>query len=180
VGLLTALIGLLGVVVGVFLNEFIRRQSRIESFAEQVFQRRLKVYEDLYILVDRAQGLAYQLLDDDVLDSEQRHAIWSGMVLEIARFGDGHGLYLSEEIMLHCMMMLMGIEEIPEIQNEEERSAAQGELSRNFKTAREMIAEESGMCEVNRVLGKIAKTAYESDLVENARRVRERYGARER
>lgn len=173
----TALVGLLGIVIGIFLNEIIRRRSRIESFAVQVFQRRLAVYEELYALVDRAQGFANKLFEDTDLDNKQRHAIWSAIVLEVAHFADANGLYLAEDVMLHCMMMLMGIEEIPELEDEKTRSAAKREFALNVKAAREMIAQESGMTEVNKLLRKIARPTHESDLVESARLIHERYQA---
>jgi hypothetical protein len=142
-----------------------------------VFERRLKVHEELYALVDRSQDLANQLFDDEELDEESRHTIWSSMVREVARFADANGLYLNDEVMLHCMMMLIGTEEIPSIEDADEREAAKREFRVNARAAREMIAEESGMSEVNKVLRRIAKSGYKSELVESARQIHERYDA---
>jgi hypothetical protein len=48
-----ALIGLLGVLVGLFVNEHFRKTNRIENYSSTVFEKRLKIYEELMAIVDK-------------------------------------------------------------------------------------------------------------------------------
>ncbi|HBB86761.1 MAG TPA: hypothetical protein DC047_04010 [Blastocatellia bacterium] len=119
--MLTAVIGFLGVLLGIFLNEYFRRRNRIELYSKEVFRKRLSVYEELHEKIQSSYAIAQDVMRNPVHSNEQRHAIWSNVVLNIAAFTDKHGLYLNENLIVHCMTMLIGIEDIYSHENPEER-----------------------------------------------------------
>jgi xanthosine utilization system XapX-like protein len=52
----TALIGLLGVLVGISINEWLRKRNRIETYAARVFDKRLEIYEEAVPASQRRAG----------------------------------------------------------------------------------------------------------------------------
>jgi len=70
--MVTALIGLMGVLVGVFLDEYFRRRSRIEIYSKGVFERRLSVYEELYKKMESAFLIASDIIEKPNYTQEER------------------------------------------------------------------------------------------------------------
>jgi xanthosine utilization system XapX-like protein len=95
----TALIGLLGVLVGISINEWLRRRNRIETYAARVFDKRLEIYEELYQRVSAAQEIANDVIENDGYSHDDRHAMVSAGVHSIAGGCDEHDdMYINEEI----------------------------------------------------------------------------------
>jgi hypothetical protein len=80
----TALIGLVGVLLGIFINEMLRRRNRIESYAGHVFDKRLEIYEGLYQRVAALGPLATDLIENSSYCRDQRHQIVSAAVHDVA------------------------------------------------------------------------------------------------
>lgn len=53
-----AIIGLTGMLLGILLNELLRRRNRIEGYAVRVFDKRLEIYEGLYERVSACSEVA--------------------------------------------------------------------------------------------------------------------------
>src|SRR6266540_3531009 len=96
-GMKELIIGLAGVLFGLFANELLRRRIRIESYSPIVFEKRLAVYEELYRRLRSAQQVVSEVIENTAATKEERHAMVSGAVLDIAGYCDEHELYLSEE-----------------------------------------------------------------------------------
>ena len=60
----TAFIGLLGVLLGVLLNEYFRKKSRIEIYSKEVFQKRLEIYEELYKKMEDSYLIAQDIIEN--------------------------------------------------------------------------------------------------------------------
>ncbi|WP_285417886.1 hypothetical protein [Pseudomonas sp. efr-133-TYG-5] len=161
-----ALIGMIGVIIGIFFNEFIRRANRIESYAQKTFDKRLEIFNELYQRVSECGSLGQRVISEIELPSEERYELISDAIIEFAGWCDNHGLYLPEEVSLHCMTLLMGVEEIPDIEDENQKL----ERIKNFQTqlryAKEMIRKESGIEDINKTFASMTKAKYSSPIIE--------------
>jgi hypothetical protein len=87
-----ALIGILGVLVGILVNEAIRRHRRIEDYSANIFEKRLQVYEQLYSKLDECHEAANSVRNGDH-PAEQRDQIMSTFVFPLLEFMDKNSLY---------------------------------------------------------------------------------------
>ncbi len=101
-----ALIGLVGVLLGIGLGEYFRRKSRLENYSTTVFGKRLGLYEQLFEKVSHYCAVATEVLENSRLTKEERHQLVSDAILEVAQFCDAHELYFEEEITVHCVSLL--------------------------------------------------------------------------
>ena len=67
-----ALIGVLGVLVGIFVNELLRRNRRIEDYSTKIFEKRLQVYEELYSKLHECYEASGDALEGDY-SAKDRH-----------------------------------------------------------------------------------------------------------
>jgi len=104
----TALIGLAGVLLGILINEILRRQNRIESYAGRVFEKRLEIYEGLYHRVAALGPLASDLINNSTYSYEERHQIVSVGVHDVASWCDDNDMYINEELAVHCVPLFNG------------------------------------------------------------------------
>ena len=58
----TGLVGIVGVLIGVLLNEMVRRRNRREAFAPKIFEKRLAAYEGLFDCVHECDREFAELL----------------------------------------------------------------------------------------------------------------------
>jgi hypothetical protein len=88
-----ALIGLVGVLLGILLNEILRRKNRIEGYAARVFDKRLEIYEGLYERISVAGEMATDVIENSEYSSEQRHEIVSAAIHGIATWCDSNDMW---------------------------------------------------------------------------------------
>lgn len=165
------LVGLLGVVVGVLLNEYLRRGRRIEGYSLPVFERRLAAYAALMRLVDSLSSVAGDVLETNTYTAEERHAIVSAAVLEVADFCDRNQLFLDEELTVHCTTLLMGLEDVSDSKSQAGREFAD-HLFEQLRNAKRMIRESSGVSQVDRLFRRVAKPKLRSPVIDYYNRVR--------
>jgi hypothetical protein len=152
--------------LGVALNEWIRRSNRIEAYAAAVFQKRFSVYEQLWEKVRGAKDVADAVLEDASLTPEQRHEVVSGVMLDIAKFCDDNGLYLNEEVTVHCCTVFMGVEDIvPELSKKKREQLLSG-FNTKFNQAKEIIRAETGLKRMDRLFRALTKAKYSSSVIE--------------
>jgi hypothetical protein len=165
-----ALIGVMGVLIGILANEALRRHRRIEDYSTKIFEKRLQVYEELYWRLHECYDAANEVLDGDH-SPQERHEIMARLVFPMLEFMDKHSLYLTDEIGVHCGGMWMSVDEIPAIENEKERASQTKAYLQDFKDAKEMIREESGLKEIDRLFRSIAKPRHSSRFVDHYRKL---------
>ena len=90
-------------------------------------------------------------------------------VFPLLEFMDRNSLYLNDEMTVHCGGMWMSVDEIPAIEDAEERAAQIKAFRTDFKDAKEMIEEESGLKRINKLFRSISKPKYSSRLIEHYR-----------
>ena len=130
-----ALIGVLGVLIGILVNEVIRRRRRIEDYSTRIFEKRLQVYEELYSRLHECYEAGNNVLSGDH-SAEERHEIMATLVFPLMEFMDKNSLYLNDEITVHCGGMWMSVDEIPSIQDGAERALQMEAFQRTLETQR--------------------------------------------
>ena len=169
----TAVIGLVGVCLGVGLTELARRRSRGEQFASAIFQRRLDAYEGLMALMQQGNSVAREQFGPEAPDATTRHAVISDVILPIATYCDENTLYLDEELAPHCTALFMGVEDFADL-DEPERTQAIENFSRQYRETLRMLREDSGIRRVQRVFKTINKPNIDSPVIRYLRQERKK------
>ena len=161
----TALIGLVGVLLGIVISEVLRRRNRIESYATRVFDKRLEIYEGLYERVSAAGEIATDVIENPKYSPEQRHEITSAAILEIAGWCDKNEMYIGVELSLLCTPLLMGVEEIYNEQDSGEKQSHIAHFREDFRNTKKMIRKEAGIEDIERMFSSITKAKYTSPII---------------
>jgi len=160
----TALIGLVGVLIGILLTEYLRRQSRIEKYSSNVFDERLQVHDRLLRILYRSASLVRETAEDSNVDAEEAQTRVTAAALRLAKYCDSHPLFLNEEITVHCGAAFAGAHDIFESQGEERQRNLE-DFNRRIRQATRMIVAESGIDELNKLFGSVTKAKHESDII---------------
>jgi hypothetical protein len=152
--ILAPISGILGVGLGVLLNELLRRKNRRELYAPKIFDKKLETYEGLAELIQQGSDIARKVIETRDLTADQRHELISIPISTIANYVDRHRLYLDEEIGSHCIALFMGVEDIYDA-TENEKPTLLKEYYNMHREAYRMIAEDSGVAEINKLFKAI-------------------------
>ncbi len=165
----TALIGILGVLLGASLNELLRRKSRIEVYTVRVFDKRLEKYEELIALMKDASEVATDVMENPEYTPEQRHELILAAIWPIAQFTEDNELYIDPELAPHCVATFMGAEDIQSIKDPQEREERSQEIRDMYVNAKRMIREDSGITEIDKLFKKMTKPRLSSPIIERIR-----------
>lgn len=160
-----------GVVIGASLNEFLRRRNRREAYAPKVFEKRLAAYEGLFQLIHDGGQVASELIGNAALTKGDRHLLVSDAIGKIAQYVDANALYLDEELSAHCTALFMGVEDIQDAPEADREALAADYYTKRRETVR-MIAEDSGIAEVNKLFKAINKPNINGAIIERIRELR--------
>ena len=174
--MLIAIVGLTGVLLGVLLNEYFRRRSRIEIYSKEVFQKRLSVYEELYKKIEGSFLIANDVIESPDYSKEERHNIWSEVMMNVAMFTDENGLYLNDNLIVHCMMTLIGVEDIYYVKDPEEKKKEVEKFGDGYANAKKMIKKETGLEALDKLFGSISKAKHKSDYIAYYQRLKKELG----
>ncbi len=172
----TALIGFVGILLGIVLNEQLRRRNRIENYSTVVFERRLDLYEELFRRVCHYSEVATEVIENDDLTKEQRHGVVSCALHEVAGFCDEHDLYINDEIALHCMCIIVGIEDVYYIEDEDEKKQEIKHFQNNLLAAKRMIRKETGIADLDKLYRSIIKAKHSSPIIERYHKIMKEQG----
>ena len=161
-----ALIGLAGILIGLFLNEYYRRTNRIENYSSRVFDKRLEIYEELMRLVHEKSSLVVEVIESDELSKEEAHSLCQPAGLDIMEYCDANQLYLNEEITVHIGAAFVGIADIIDSDNNEFKETELQRFRKSIGSAKQMIKAESGVEELNDLFKKITKAKHSSPVIE--------------
>lgn len=162
----TALIGLLGVLIGLLANEFFRRRSRIESYSSSVFNKRIEIYEELFQKVGACSEIISDVIENSTYSKEQRKDIVSAAIHDLASFGDTHDFFINEHVSLHYMTLLMGVEEIYDIKSKRKKKKEIDRVWKNLRETKRMIRKESGIEALDKLFRSITMARHKSPLIE--------------
>ncbi|MBY8335034.1 hypothetical protein [Qipengyuania pacifica] len=166
-----ALIGLVGVPLGIALGEFLRRRQRAEQFAAAIFAKRVEAYDELINIFHDGLGIANTVIDDPALSSDERHALISAAIAPIAQHVDRNVLYIDEKLGAHCTALFMGLEGLWNLPKEG-REVRIDEFRASWLETRRMILEDSGVAKVHGLLRDINRPRITSPVIER-KRIRE-------
>ena len=171
--ILAPTVGVIGVVLGVLLNEFVRRRNRRELYAPKIFEKRLAAYESLVEHIENGSNVANEVIKNPDLTVEQRHDLITAVVMSIAKSVDKNRLYIDEQLATHCTALFMGVEDVFKEQGEEREK-----LLRNYYEMRtealRMISEDSGVAEINKLFRTINHPKISGPIVEAIRELRQK------
>ncbi|MDU9394713.1 hypothetical protein [Pseudomonas sp. zfem002] len=162
----SALIGLFGVVLGLLANELLRRKNRIENYAQKTFEKRLDIFEELYSRLCACGSVGSQIISSPSLDPEVMHQLVSDAVHDMAEWCDLHALYLNEEVTLQCVSLLMGVEDIHEVADPDEKQKMIDDFHVQLRYTKNMLKKESGIEDVNKSFTKMIKARYSSPVID--------------
>lgn len=168
----TGLVGVLGVLVGVAANEVLRRNNRIESYSARVFDKRLAIYEELLTKMVEGREVADDVMCNAEYSRDERHALISVTILDIAKFIDDNALYLDQDLGAHCVATFMGAEDVYDVESEVERDEMRRGIRAMDISAQRMIREDSGVAEINKLFKKLNKPSLSSPVIDRIRELK--------
>ena len=167
-----ALLAIASLLLGVALNEWIRRSNRIESYSVAIFKKRLGIYEELWKKIVEAKDVAEEVIENTALTAEQRHELISTVVLGIAGFCDENIFYLNEEVTLQCCGLFMGVEDIQGEANIAKKKKLVARYRDGYQQTLEIIRAEAGLKRINELFRTVTKAEYSSDMIEYFRKLK--------
>jgi hypothetical protein len=167
-----ALVAITSLLLGVALNEWIRRSHRIENYAAATFQRRLEIYEQLWRKLREGSLVANKVIEDAMLPAHRREELISEVVLGIAQFCDDNGLYLNDEVTVHCCTVFMDVENIASEDDPQSRQKRVLRFADDYLKAREIVRAEAGLTRMDKLFRAVTKASYSSDVIEKYRELR--------
>ena len=166
-----ALIGLLGVLIGILCTEYFRRRNRIEIYSHKIFERRLKIHEDLFSKLKKAHAIIGDMSSKNSLSSNERHEIVSSIILDLCEFCDENDFYIDKYLTAQVATLFMGSEEIADIKDVAERKVEISRINQNYLATRKMIVKESGAHEVFKHFKTISKSSLDSDVIRHLKEI---------
>ena len=170
------LIGLLGIIIGIVLNEYLRRTRRIEMYSTLIFKRRLNAYTKLYQILNESIPTINDILLNEDLTKEDRHSLASSVILRIADFFDKNALFIDDNLGAHCTALFMGSEDIYFIEDNEEKNKEIAKLINQYKSTKNMIIDDSGVSKVKKLFKKIQKTKLSSPTIDYLKKLKKEQG----
>lgn len=174
-----ALIGFVGLLMGMLLNEYFRRRNRVEVYSSKVFEKRLEVYEGLMATIRKAEAEINEVLDNESIPPTERHERAFEAGLRVAEYTDQHSLYLNDEIAVHCVAAFVGVGDILDMSKGKECEKHIGSFRGMIGDAKNMIRAESGMSAIDQTFRTVTKAKHSSPIIDYYRRKR-REGAKKR
>jgi len=168
-------LGIVGVIAGSLLNEYLRRGRRAEQYSAAIFSKRLEAYETLFRLVQEGSSKVDDAVRNCALSTEERHDLASSAIMPIANHVDRYALYIDEELGPHCVALFMGVEDIcdaPESERESLRQRHFGALRDTYR----MIKEDVGVAQINKLFRSINRPRITSPVIEAIREMRRNQG----
>ena len=162
----SALIALMGVLIGILCNEYFRRENRIEKYSEKIFEKRLQIHESLFQKIKDNSEIINDLINNRTLTSEDRHNIVSKVILELADFIDTREFYLDERLVVQVMTLFMGTEDIlPDSADSADREDKISIYMKGLKLTRKMIIDESGVSQAVHSFRLVSKAKLKSSVI---------------
>jgi hypothetical protein len=171
--ILASIAGVVGVLLGVLLNEFVRRKNRRELYAPKIFEKRLAAYENLAELIQNGSKVANEVIENPDLTTEQRHDVIGAVVVSIAKSMDKDLLYIDKEPGAYCAALFMGVENFYAAKEEEKQRLLRNYYGMRTEALR-MISEDSGVAEIKKLFRTINRPKIGGPIVGAIRELRRR------
>ena len=170
-----ALIGILGILLGIALNEYFRRRNRIENYSQKIFEKRFQVYGDLYELVDKSYIQINNYIIDESLTFEERYNGGFEEGLKIMEYCTEKQFYLSEELVVLIGGALVNTSTIFESDDEKEIEEETAKFRLDIRDIKEMILKESGIYEINKHFKSVGNVKYDAPIIDYYQKLKQQY-----
>ncbi len=172
----TALVGLVGLLVGMLITEHFRKRSRIEQFSGRIFEKRLSVYEKLMEEFILSCGVIDALYEDEEMPLHEKYEIAFGCGLKLMQFTEDNDFYLSEEVTVHLGMLFVNTGDIFLSENsEEQRKTAYERFQSGYGKTKCLIKAASGISTIDNLITEITKSKPESDYISYFRKAKKEH-----
>lgn len=161
-----ALIGLVGLFIGILLNEYFRRRNRVEAYSSKVFERRLEVYEGLLAAIRKAEAEISSILDNESIPQDERQKMAFVAGLKVMEYMDAHSLYLNDEITVHCGAAFVGVADILDQREANKHQEMLRHYYEMLRSAKEMVRAESGMKAIDNAFRTVSNAKHSSPVIE--------------
>ncbi len=167
-----AIIGILGVIAGIFINEYVRRKNRIENYSQRIFDKRLEVYEGLMSQLDKAAKNINTLIETTEGSKEEKIQIAFEAGLEILEYAEKYQLYINNDIIFHIGATFVNPKEIFELESGKEKDYLVNHFREEVQEAKLMIKNESGIGAVEKLFQSIIKASHKSPVLDYYRELK--------
>ena len=164
--MVAAFIGLLGVLIGVLINEHFRRRNRIETYSSRIFDKRIQIYEELYSKVTACSKIITDLIENPKYSREERQDMVSAAVHDLAQFGDDNSFYVNDQINVQYMTLMMGVEDVYYIDAANKKEQEINRVWKHLRDTQDMIKKESGIEELDKLFKSITRAEHKSDIID--------------
>ncbi len=172
--MLETLVGLVGLLAGLVISEYFRRRSRIEGYAQEIFIKRLNVYEELFKRIHATRKIEAEIEREHELTAEEKVDIWSTAIISMANFLDENELYIEEEITAQTMLALIGLHSIFETNDSDEQEKIKRKYSQDISETISMIKSETGLSKIERHYKRLTNAKHNSDYLHMIRKLRKK------
>ena len=167
--------GLLGALIAIFFTELTRRLNRIELLNDKIFNERLQSYIDLYKAMSKKNfeiNLLIYEYENFNLDKELfKHKV-RNINLELTQYFDLNDFFFSEELVVHCVSIYFGLEEM----TLEDKEIHKQRILESFSKAKEIIKDESGINRINIGHKKIIGYDHKSEIIDYLHKLKKERG----
>ena len=168
----TALIGVIGLLLGILIGEYFRRSSRIELYSKEIFQKRLHIYEELYRKIGEARRIADDIIENPKYSKEERKELLSEVILDLAEYTDENNLYINDDVAVHCIATWMDVDNIYYIKDSKEKQKELEKFGNNCSKITSIIRKETGLERIEKLFRIVSKPKYRSDIIDYYRDVK--------
>ncbi|MEZ7502012.1 hypothetical protein QO189_05940 [Psychrobacter sp. Arc29] len=161
----SALIGLVGILLGIILGEYFHRNKRIEVYSQKVFDRRLSVHEELYTIFVEGGEIVSEAMTNTNLNETERKSLVSSVIHSLCKFMDTNAFYLNEDVMVQVATAYMGAEDVLNYDDDLNIATAKEKVYKSSRATKEIILQESGVTEVFRHFSIVSKSKPDSAII---------------
>lgn len=172
--MIVALIGMIGLLLGILLGEYFRRSSRIELCSKEIFQKRLQIYEELYRKIGEATRIADDIIENPKYSKDERKELLSEVIFDLAEYTDENSLYINDDVAVHCIATWMGVENIYYIKDSKEKQKELEKFRNNCSKITSIIRKETGLERIEKLFRAVSKPKYRSDIINYYRDVKKK------
>jgi len=168
--------------VGFFISEITRRLNRAETINVQIFNRRLEVYSELYVILNNTYNdisAFVELLNDESSPNIDNNDVlsyhWEAIV-PLLKYLDNNALFISEELTVQCGAVFAPLDDF----SEKGISDYLINLSEGYKAISFMIKSESGLNKLNKNLKRILGYRHKSEIISYYHKLKKEYDSKKK
>jgi hypothetical protein len=159
--LISALIGIAGIFIGIFLAEFFRRRSKIEKFTEVLFNKRLNIYEELFEKYLDLTNVFYALNESNS-EAHEKLDVWQQNVFDFLRWMDKKFMFIGDELSVHLSLTLLSAGDFID----GDRTKSLNEVLSEFGEAKLLIRKSLGLDSIENDFIRTSKSSLSSNYIE--------------